>query len=114
HVDSKVKVSVLCPAWVNTQLMDAERNRPADLQNEAGTREARPQAMLTEQAVRALVAGGTNASVIADRVVDAIREERLYVLPHQEWKEQVRTRMEGIIDERNPSTEPAIQAVESS
>ncbi len=111
HVGSKLKVSVLCPAWVKTQLMDAERNRPAELKNQGEATAARPQAVVTEQAVRALVAGGTEASGIADLVVDAIREERFYVLPHQEWKEQVRTRMEGIIDERNPSTEPAIQPV---
>ncbi len=107
-VGSKLKVSVLCPAWVKTQLMDAERNRPADLRNEPGSSTPRPQAVVTEQTVRALVAGGTDASVIADLVVDAIRDERFYVLPHPEWKEQVPTRMEGILDERNPSTEPAL------
>lgn len=111
NVGSKLKVSVLCPAWVKTQLMDAERNRPADLRNEPGSSTSRPQAVVTEQTVRALVAGGTDASVIADLVVDAIRDERFYVLPHPEWKEQVRTRMEGILDERNPSTEPAIQPI---
>lgn len=26
--------TVLCPTWVNTQLMEAERNRPAELQND--------------------------------------------------------------------------------
>ena len=110
HVGSKLKVSVLCPAWVKTQLMDADRNRPAELQNKGVTTAARPQAVVTEAAVRALVAGGTEASGIADLVVGAIREERFYVLPHQEWKEQMRTRMEGILNESNPSTEPAIQS----
>jgi hypothetical protein len=28
---SKIKVSVLCPAWVNTNILHAGRNRPADL-----------------------------------------------------------------------------------
>jgi len=117
-VDSKVKASVLCPIWVSTRLMDAARNRPADLQNQGETTEARPQAVMMDQVVRALVAGGTDASEIADRVVDAIREERLYVLPHPEAKEGVRARMENILNERNPSTELAMQptgeTVESS
>ncbi len=116
-VDSKVKASVLCPIWVSTRLMDAERNRPAGLQNQGETK-ARPQAVMMDQVVRALVAGGTDASVIADMVVDAIREERLYVLPHPEAKEGVRTRMENILNERNPSTDLAMQptgeTVESS
>ena len=110
HVGSKLKVSVLCPAWVKTELMDSDRNRPAELQNQGQATETRPQAVVTEQTVRALVAGGTEASGIADLVVGAIREERFYVLPHQEWKEQVRTRMEVILNESNPPTEPAIQS----
>jgi NAD(P)-dependent dehydrogenase (short-subunit alcohol dehydrogenase family) len=110
----KVKVSVLCPIWVSTRLMDAERNRPTDLQNQGEATEARPQAVFMDQAVRALVAGGTDASVIADLVVDAIRQERLYVLPHPEVKEAVRARMEGILNENNPSTEPAIQPAEET
>jgi len=110
HLGSKLKVSVLCPAWVKTELMDADRNRPAELQNQGEATVARPQAVVTEATVRALVAGGTDASVIADLVVGAIREERFYVLPHQEWKEQMRTRMEGILNETNPPTEPALQS----
>jgi len=31
---AKIRVSVLCPMWVNTQLMEAERNRPAELRND--------------------------------------------------------------------------------
>jgi NAD(P)-dependent dehydrogenase (short-subunit alcohol dehydrogenase family) len=34
--NSKVKVSVLCPGWVNTRMYDMERNRPKELQNESG------------------------------------------------------------------------------
>src|SRR5262249_12645618 len=30
---AKLRASVLCPEWVNTRIMDAERNRPKALQN---------------------------------------------------------------------------------
>ena len=33
-----VKVSVLCPGWVNTRIADSERNRPAHLAAEAPRR----------------------------------------------------------------------------
>jgi NAD(P)-dependent dehydrogenase (short-subunit alcohol dehydrogenase family) len=56
-VGSRVKVSVLCPAWVKTQLMDAERNRPASLRNEPSAGTPPPQAALMEQAVRQFVEG---------------------------------------------------------
>lgn len=106
-VGAKVKVSVLCPAWVNTRLMDADRNRPAGLRNAPGVGRRRPQAAALEQAVRQLISMGTSPAEIADHVLAAIRDERFYVLPHPEWKEQVRARMEGILEERNPPVEPS-------
>ena len=107
-VGSKLKVSVLCPAWVKTQLMDGGRNRPAALRNQPGPATAAPQAVLMEQAVRQLVANGTDPNEIGDLVLNAIRDEQFYILPHPEWKEQVRVRMEDIIEERNPGVEAAL------
>lgn len=105
-VGSKVRVSVLCPAWVKTDLMDGARNRPQELRNDGET--MAPQAAVMDQAVRQLVAGGTDPAGIGEAVITAIRDEKFYILPHSEWKEQVRTRMEDIIGERNPSTEPGL------
>jgi short-subunit dehydrogenase len=107
-VGSRVKVSVLCPAWVKTELMDADRNRPASLRNERDPGPQPPQPAMMEQAVRAFVEGGTDPAVIAAMVVDAIQEEKFYILPHPEWKEQIRIRMEDIIGERNPAVNIAL------
>jgi len=101
---SKIKVSVLCPAWVKTALMDGDRNRPSGLQNEAPDA-AVPQAAMMKQVFRHSVATGTDPAGIADIVLDAIRQERFYILPHPQWKEQVRARMEDILEERNPGDE---------
>ena len=99
---AKVHVSVLCPAWVKTDLMGGDRNRPAALRNAAAPAAQAPQAAAMEQGVRALVAGGTDPAGVAELVLDAIRHEKFYILPHPEWKEQIRARVEGIIAERNP------------
>jgi NAD(P)-dependent dehydrogenase (short-subunit alcohol dehydrogenase family) len=104
---SKVKVSVLCPAWVKTQLMDGDRNRPAALQDESRPESAIPQASVMEQAFRQFVATGTEPAGIAEMVLDAIREQRFYILPHPQWKEQIRARMEDILEDRNPGDEVA-------
>ena len=106
QVGSKVKVSVLCPAWVKTQLMDGDRNRPRELQNASD--QATPQATMMNEAFRQLVASGTDPGEIGDIVVDAIRDEKFYILPHPEWKEQVRVRMEDILEGRIPSVEPGL------
>jgi NAD(P)-dependent dehydrogenase (short-subunit alcohol dehydrogenase family) len=104
---SKVKVSVLCPAWVKTQLMDGDRNRPSALRDESRPESAIPQASVMEQAFRQFVATGTEPAGVAEMVLDAIREQRFYILPHPEWKEQIRARMEDILEERNPGDEVA-------
>ena len=106
QVGSKVKVSVLCPAWVKTQLMDGDRNRPRELQNASD--QATLQATMMNEVFRQLVASGTDPGEIGDIVVDAIRDEKFYILPHPEWKEQVRVRMEDILEGRIPSVEPGL------
>lgn len=103
-VGSKLKVSVLCPAWVKTQLMTGDRNRPAALSTDSPPATV-PQSALMEQAVRQLVATGTDPAGIADRVLQAIKDEQLYILPHPEWKDRVRERADDIIAERNPAVD---------
>ncbi len=95
-----VKVSVLCPGFVRTNIMDSQRNRPAELRTpERPTTEA-------EQAVQAsfnqMVAAGKPPEEVADLVLDCIREERLYVFPHPDTLTLVRDRMEHIVAQRNP------------
>ena len=51
----------------------------------------------------ALVAAGIPPAQVAGLVVDAIREEKFYILPHPHLKEHVRLRMEDILAERNPT-----------
>ena len=101
-IGSKVNVSVLCPAWVKTELMSGDRNRPASQRNQPGQPSMAPQAAMMDEGFRALVAGGTDPKGIGELVLEAIRSEKFYILPHPEWKEQVRARVEGIVEERNP------------
>lgn len=97
---ARVRVSVLCPGFVKTRIFDSARNRPAEL---ADTAPRPPGAMEMEQMGRLLLAGGLEPKVIAEKVFEAIRDERFYILPHPEFKERVRSRLDDIIAERNPS-----------
>jgi NAD(P)-dependent dehydrogenase (short-subunit alcohol dehydrogenase family) len=100
---SKLKVSVLCPAYVNTRIADSDRNRLAELRNDPAqeTRSAQEEAM--EQAFRQLLATGLTPEQVADHVFNAIRDEKFYIITHPETKDRVRARMEDILEERNPS-----------
>ena len=96
---AKLKVSVLCPAWVSTRIADADRNRPAEATSVAGN--AAFDAM--RDAVRGLVASGLPPERVAEMVHEAIRDERFYVLTHPDFMPVVRHRMDAISEGRNPS-----------
>jgi NAD(P)-dependent dehydrogenase (short-subunit alcohol dehydrogenase family) len=96
---TEVKVSVLCPGFVSTRILDAERNRPAGLQNPTPT-ERHP---TFEEMARGAVAAGLPPREAAARVVDAVKQERFYVLTHPEFAPRVQERMDDILQGRNPT-----------
>ncbi len=91
-----VGVSVLCPLFVDTRIMEAERNRPAELQNEGRTETNALQMRDT-----------TSASEEAERVLQAVLEERFYIFPHLDVvDDNVRYRFDNIINRLNPEFRP--------
>jgi NAD(P)-dependent dehydrogenase (short-subunit alcohol dehydrogenase family) len=97
----KVRVSVLCPAWVKTRISLSERNRPASLPRGAAA-EPNEQEKLLEGAVRAAVAMGIPTEVVAEKVLRAIVEDRFWILTHPKTKKMIERRMRGILDETIP------------
>jgi NAD(P)-dependent dehydrogenase (short-subunit alcohol dehydrogenase family) len=98
---SAVRVSVLCPGFVQTRIAESDRNRPEHLRNEVTTEVEE----VGRELLRQIIATGLSPEVVAQHVVDAVKHERFYVLPHPHMKELVRTRMDDIIEERTPGTE---------
>lgn len=105
---AKVRVSVLCPLWVDTRIMDAARNRPHDLP--AGGASVPPPVQVMEQLMRQILSRGLSPAEVAAKVVEAIKEERFYILTDSESTEFVRARMENIMAERNPVFDPSALA----
>jgi NAD(P)-dependent dehydrogenase (short-subunit alcohol dehydrogenase family) len=96
-----IGVSVLCPGFVNTRILDSGRNRPAAL---ADTAPPVPAGQEQMQAIaRALLASGLPPERVAALVLDAVRTGRFWVLTNPEWKQFVRTRVEDVLEDRNPS-----------
>ena len=95
---SKLGVSVLCPAFVQTGIFESARNRPREL---AATN---PLAKPYEDAGRQAVAHGKlSAADIARITLEAVRAGRFYVIPHQKTKAGIETRMRDILEERDPT-----------
>ena len=98
-----VKVSVLCPGFVQTKILDSDRNRPAALADAA----PRNRLAEFEQAIRAAIAGGLAPAAVAELVFTSIRDERFYIFPHPELTHlRVRSRMTDILENRTPETFP--------
>ena len=105
---ANIKVSVLCPGFVNTQIMDSARNRPVQLQNDPSEERMGPMSEAMVQFMRQAVEAGMPPHQVADIVFQAIRDEKFYILTHPELKEAVRIRMEDILQERNPTYVPLL------
>ena len=94
-----IGVSVLCPGWVNTKIVDADRNWPAHLG-------ARPDddpaySVFVDHARRAIAEGVTPAS-IADAVADAVIADRFWIIPQQEFLDLIIERWDTIAERLDP------------
>jgi len=77
--------------------MDSERNRPAELQNEASNVPPTPEIEAVVQEYRQAAETGMPPRQITEHVFSAIRAERLYILTHPELSSYVWQRMEDIL-----------------
>jgi NAD(P)-dependent dehydrogenase (short-subunit alcohol dehydrogenase family) len=100
-VGSRVGVSVLCPGFVQTRIADSERNRP-----DWAPAAERPDGVAFQGVVRQLVAGGIQPTDVAEKVLHAVRNNRFYILTHDDTRAMVETRLRDILDDRNPSSAP--------
>jgi NAD(P)-dependent dehydrogenase (short-subunit alcohol dehydrogenase family) len=100
-----VGVSVLCPGWVRTGIIDADRNWPAHL----GDVPARdPAGAVIEPHYRRAIDEGSTPASIADAVAQAVVEDRFWVIPHQDFLDLVIRRWGMIAERLDP--EPADEA----
>jgi short-subunit dehydrogenase len=95
-----VKVSVLCPCIIATDIMSCERNRPIDLHNEPV--EIPPEAQAALAFLNAAVEAGSSPVQCAAQVFEAIREERFYILTDPEWLTVVQSRVNNLLRLENP------------
>lgn len=106
---AKIKVSVLCPAWVNTRIFESDRNRPTELRNQPGELQVSQENEKITEGFRYAVQHGRAPEKIAEQVFAAIEAEKFYILTHPRAKGQIELRMQDILLERNP-TNPLVQS----
>ena len=91
-----IGVTVLCPGFVRTRISEIGRNRP-DRYGPAQTPDPASAAgrLAAELAQRA--ASGADPSDVAAQVMDAIRENELYLFTHPEMRAEVEQRFTSIM-----------------
>jgi NAD(P)-dependent dehydrogenase (short-subunit alcohol dehydrogenase family) len=97
-----VGVSVLCPGWVRTQIMNADRNWPGHL---GAQPERNPTGEVVVKHAERAISEGTPPTVIADLVADAIEESRFWIIPHDDFLELAVRRWHAIAERANPELE---------
>jgi NAD(P)-dependent dehydrogenase (short-subunit alcohol dehydrogenase family) len=99
-VTEQVQCSVLCPYFVPTGISSSHRNRPSDLPAAAPTKS---QLIAQANSDKAVSSGKVTAIEVAQNVMDAVGAGQFYIYSHPQALGNVQTRMEDIVQGRNPT-----------
>jgi NAD(P)-dependent dehydrogenase (short-subunit alcohol dehydrogenase family) len=98
----KIGVSVLCPAWVATRIVDASRNRPAHLKTAKHLEPVSAQRQKKLDRFREEISKGMPPETLARLTVEAMRESRFYIIPEDGFLELAKDRFDAILSGENP------------
>lgn len=99
-VTDQVHAHVLCPFFVPTGISQSHRNRPADM---PALKPTKSQLIAQAMSDKAVSSGKVTAGQVAQWVFDACAENRFYVFSHPKSLQSVQTRLEDVMQVRNPS-----------
>ena len=99
--NARVKASVLCPGFVKTRIFASMPDFSA------GSEKSAAQAQM-EASFQERIQAGIDPADAADHVLEAIREERFYVLTHPKWNAAITRRAEDIVAGRVPEVAQAV------
>lgn len=97
---SQVGVSVLCPAFVQTEIGNSRRNLPPEV---AATQPENEPGGEMQSFIAGLIAAGLPTNVIADAVHDAVVDNKFWILTHEETLPGITDRARQIVEGENPS-----------
>lgn len=99
-VTEQIHCSVLCPFFVPTGISQSHRNRPAVT---AAAKPTKSQLIGQAMSDKAVSSGKLSAADVAAMVFAAMDEQRFYVFSHPRSLAGVQTRMEDVMQLRNPT-----------
>lgn len=99
-VTEQVSASVLCPYFVPTGIHQSERNRPGEL---SAAKPTRSQLIGQAMSDKAVSSGKVTAAEVAQKVFDAVAANQFYIYSHPKAIGAVQTRLEDVLQARNPT-----------
>jgi NAD(P)-dependent dehydrogenase (short-subunit alcohol dehydrogenase family) len=101
-VTDQVSASVLCPFFVATGISQSHRNRPAAFK-QRGVKPTPSQLIAQAMNDKAVNSGKVSAAQVAQMVFDAVAANQFYIYSHPKSIQSVQTRLEDIMQTRNPT-----------
>ena len=98
-VSDQVGASVLCPYFVPTGISQSHRNKPGEMSHEKPTPSQLIGQAMTDKAVGS---GKVTAAEVAQKVFDGVAADQFYIFSHPRALGNVQSRMEAIVQARNP------------
>ena len=108
---SSVGVSVFCPGFVKSNLIESEKMRPAALVNDVAKPSTLAPSAEDEALMRKFMAAAMDPVAAGERVLEGIRRNDLYIFTHQEFEQPLRERMEAMLASFPPEKAPAARAM---
>ncbi len=99
-VTEQIGASVLCPYFVATGINASERNRPGAL---AAGQPTKSQLIGQAMIGRAVSSGKVSAADVAAKVFAAVAANQFYIYSHPQALGPVQTRLEDVLQARNPT-----------
>ncbi|HEY0817213.1 MAG TPA: SDR family oxidoreductase [Rhizobacter sp.] len=101
-VTDQISASVLCPYFIPTGISNSARNRPAEMVD-PNAKPTKSQLIARAMSDKAVSSGKVTAATMAQAVFDAVAEGRFYIFSHPHALGGVQTRLEDVMQQRNPT-----------
>ncbi len=101
-VTDQVSASVLCPFFVPTGISQSHRNRPEEFK-QRGIKPTKSQLIGQAMSDKAVGSGKVSAADVAQMVFDAVAANQFYIYSHPKAIASVQTRLEDVLQARNPT-----------
>jgi short-subunit dehydrogenase len=99
-LNTNINVSVVCPGWVNTSIMDSELRKPQEFVNESDEETDEIRRHKGKGVLSA--SNGQDPNILAKQILEGTRNKNFYIIPENSFEERFNRRNSFVINRENP------------